>query len=682
MSMAAMSMTMPLTDSMRNEVSPFMLHMDHHQQHQHHPASMPTTTGALSSSSLPVHKNISSASSSFIYNNIADHMALDTLSPHSPQMSLLHAATTPPAPTDVSPLLYAHHMAPVTPFFSLADNVSGGGGGGGALGNMSTLDNGIVDIDIITCMRQQQALSCLSGSNGSNDGIVITPLPQQSLAQQHATNAHQASNNGNGAPRIKNDLYKTEICRSFVENGGFCKYGTKCQFAHGEEELRPVRRHPRYKTKLCRNYSATGSCPYEKRCRFIHAPAVFSGGGGGPPLPQPPHLPSPPSDPTGLLLMQSQSLLESGPKLMDGGGAIGLDHSVTDGGSMYEDVGMGATNGNTGHGGEVSAAAAFMAGSTGGLLMSAGGHAAGMTSSSAALMFGDGGFVNGSINNNANGVGNNGYEVAGTRGVDNYGVVSAESSLVVSGGSNTNNNNNGIVDNKQQQKQHVGSNNNNNDGNGIFMSTNGSIMRAFGSSDFGNALMMGGGVNVNVNGVVNDTSRSGGQGMEDEDGRVGAGMNNHHRFGIGELDVDDVDVNGGDVDGNKRMEDGESELLFQELSKNFRAHAQANEEEEEEEEEAEQHGEDIAGEKAKNGVKKEEEEQEQEEQEDTSSNDNNNNSNNNNNNKNNKNNNNNESSNCNNNNDNNDNNNNNIGEVTPTRSRLPVFRNMGSGGGE
>lgn len=79
-------------------------------------------------------------------------------------------------------------------------------------------------------------------------------------------------------PRIKNDLYKTEICRSYAENGGYCKYGSKCQFAHGDAELRPVRRHPRYKTKLCRNFLATGSCPYDARCRFIHAPADFMNG--------------------------------------------------------------------------------------------------------------------------------------------------------------------------------------------------------------------------------------------------------------------------------------------------------------------------------------------------------------------------------------------------------------------
>lgn len=67
------------------------------------------------------------------------------------------------------------------------------------------------------------------------------------------------------------NLYKTELCCSF-ESTGSCRYGVKCQFAHGKAELRPVLRHPKYKTEICKTYSATGSCPYGKRCRFIHTP--------------------------------------------------------------------------------------------------------------------------------------------------------------------------------------------------------------------------------------------------------------------------------------------------------------------------------------------------------------------------------------------------------------------------
>lgn len=67
----------------------------------------------------------------------------------------------------------------------------------------------------------------------------------------------------------KMTLYKTEICRSFEENG-FCRYGPKCQFAHSLSELRLVERHPRYKTEICKTYWDDGTCPYGKRCCFIH----------------------------------------------------------------------------------------------------------------------------------------------------------------------------------------------------------------------------------------------------------------------------------------------------------------------------------------------------------------------------------------------------------------------------
>jgi len=65
------------------------------------------------------------------------------------------------------------------------------------------------------------------------------------------------------------NLYKTELCRSFEETGT-CRYGSKCQFAHGSAELRPILRHPKYKTEVCKTFHTIGTCPYGKRCRFIH----------------------------------------------------------------------------------------------------------------------------------------------------------------------------------------------------------------------------------------------------------------------------------------------------------------------------------------------------------------------------------------------------------------------------
>ncbi|TNN35384.1 Zinc finger protein 36, C3H1 type-like 1 [Liparis tanakae] len=63
--------------------------------------------------------------------------------------------------------------------------------------------------------------------------------------------------------------YKTELCRPFEESGG-CKYGDKCQFAHGEREQRGLSRHPKYKTEPCRTFHRAGFCPYGPRCHFIH----------------------------------------------------------------------------------------------------------------------------------------------------------------------------------------------------------------------------------------------------------------------------------------------------------------------------------------------------------------------------------------------------------------------------
>ncbi|KAI9597628.1 hypothetical protein BDF19DRAFT_420532 [Syncephalis fuscata] len=49
----------------------------------------------------------------------------------------------------------------------------------------------------------------------------------------------------------KSALYKTELCRSFEETGH-------------------LQRHPKYKTEICRTFWEKGTCPYGKRCCFIH----------------------------------------------------------------------------------------------------------------------------------------------------------------------------------------------------------------------------------------------------------------------------------------------------------------------------------------------------------------------------------------------------------------------------
>nr|ALS92618.1 ZFP36L3 [Cricetomys gambianus] len=76
----------------------------------------------------------------------------------------------------------------------------------------------------------------------------------------------KASSSGSQATSVR---YKTELCRPFEESG-VCRYGNKCQFAHGYRELRTLSRHPKYKTEPCRTFHSVGYCPYGSRCHFIH----------------------------------------------------------------------------------------------------------------------------------------------------------------------------------------------------------------------------------------------------------------------------------------------------------------------------------------------------------------------------------------------------------------------------
>ena len=63
---------------------------------------------------------------------------------------------------------------------------------------------------------------------------------------------------------------KTSLCKNFTQNG-HCPYGSRCQFAHGLQELKAnSTHHPTYKTKECQVFRKKGHCEYGERCNFIH----------------------------------------------------------------------------------------------------------------------------------------------------------------------------------------------------------------------------------------------------------------------------------------------------------------------------------------------------------------------------------------------------------------------------
>jgi hypothetical protein len=64
--------------------------------------------------------------------------------------------------------------------------------------------------------------------------------------------------------------YRTELCK-YYEMTGKCKYGAKCAYAHGIENLRTkVTNTTAYRTKKCKQFFENGYCPYGSRCQFAH----------------------------------------------------------------------------------------------------------------------------------------------------------------------------------------------------------------------------------------------------------------------------------------------------------------------------------------------------------------------------------------------------------------------------
>ena len=64
---------------------------------------------------------------------------------------------------------------------------------------------------------------------------------------------------------------KTEMCRNW-ETKGYCSWGAKCSYAHGEHELQKKNHVPKnYLTRSCVTFHKQGICSFGKRCQFMHS---------------------------------------------------------------------------------------------------------------------------------------------------------------------------------------------------------------------------------------------------------------------------------------------------------------------------------------------------------------------------------------------------------------------------
>ncbi|KAJ9188824.1 hypothetical protein P3X46_000185 [Hevea brasiliensis] len=106
------------------------------------------------------------------------------------------------------------------------------------------------------------------------DEILVDSLSGGKVLRSLSSNSSDSPSNSSSSPQIR--VYKTELCRSW-EDFGHCRYGSKCQFVHGKEELRPTC-YPmknEAETHTFKSHSAA-SYSYGQKSRFLMAEAVVA----------------------------------------------------------------------------------------------------------------------------------------------------------------------------------------------------------------------------------------------------------------------------------------------------------------------------------------------------------------------------------------------------------------------
>ena len=121
--------------------------------------------------------------------------------------------------------------------------------------------------DIEIKQKERKNSSCSENSSTSDE-----KSPEKQNNQKENFNYKKKGNKApfKGEAKDFKIKYKTELCKYF-EIDGKCKYGDKCAYAHGKENLRSkVTNTTAYRTKKCTQFFENGYCPYGNRCQFAH----------------------------------------------------------------------------------------------------------------------------------------------------------------------------------------------------------------------------------------------------------------------------------------------------------------------------------------------------------------------------------------------------------------------------
>ncbi|OIT00616.1 PREDICTED: mRNA decay activator protein ZFP36L2-like [Nicotiana attenuata] len=172
----------------------------------------------------------------------------------------------------LSPLArYLHSRSPV-PFASDSperrslintSSRSGSGGGGGVFRSpLALIENIEIPPAFRTPVKVEEDVVVM-------DGILVEP--------KHGARAKSLPSTSDSGGRLSsstsgsdNSSHKSEVCRWWGDSGK-CRFGSKCRFVHGKEDLRPTAFANRNQSEApsSRSYSS-GSCAYGPRGRSAH----------------------------------------------------------------------------------------------------------------------------------------------------------------------------------------------------------------------------------------------------------------------------------------------------------------------------------------------------------------------------------------------------------------------------
>ena len=143
------------------------------------------------------------------------------------------------------------------------------------------------------------------------------------------THAQRTSNarREDGSLKWQPHLRKTKLCRFFMERGGDCPYGARCNFAHGEDQLESARQPSQdflQRQGLDISFESRGG--FESRIDRSRSDAQEVLGVEAAPAPPPAPPPPPPSRPAEPSRAAAGPQLDAGADVpLPGGGADGVE---------------------------------------------------------------------------------------------------------------------------------------------------------------------------------------------------------------------------------------------------------------------------------------------------------------------------------------------------------------------